>query len=51
MTYHATVQEEFDGGPLIIVLPPELLEELDLKVGDEIVWEIGDGSVSFRKVE
>lgn len=39
-----------DGDDLILPLNDELLSQLDLKVGDTVVWkDNGDGSFSFSK--
>lgn len=45
-----TIQLEEDGDNLILPLPPEVLEHLDLKEGDALEWiDNGDGSWSLAK--
>ena len=43
----AVIQQDSDG-ELFIVLPDDISAELDLKPGDDIVWEIDSPSGGFR---
>ena len=43
---------ETSSGDQIIIIPPELLEQLNWKVGDEIQWNLmADLSLTLIKVE
>ena len=38
-----------DGEDFIIEFPDEVLETLDLKPGDTVIWEVIDGDIRIRK--
>lgn len=42
--YKATIER--DGNDMILILPPDVLKQLGVEVGDEIMWTLGsDGTV------
>ena len=43
--YNSKVLEICDNGDAIVELPEELMEELGWKVGDELDYQMKDGSV------
>lgn len=43
----AVIQQD-DDGEFFIVLPDDIAAELDLKPGDEVVWEIDSPAEGFR---
>ena len=43
--FESKVLEICDNGDAIVELPDELMEELGLKVGDELDYQMKDGSV------
>ena len=43
----AVIQQDADG-EFFIVLPDDIAEELDLKPGDDIVWEIDSPAGGHR---
>lgn len=44
------LEEDEDTGDLILPLPPEVLDILGLKLGDEMIWhDRGDGSWALEK--
>ena len=43
--YNSKVLEICDNGDAIVELPDELMEELGWKVGDELDYQMKDGSV------
>lgn len=45
-----TVQLEEDGDDVVLPLPPEVIDHLDLQEGDVLYWkDNGDGSWSLTK--
>lgn len=49
-TYEVITQEDPETGDVILPLPPELLEQVGWKEGDEIEWVEGkDGSWILQK--
>lgn len=50
-SYIVEIQETNDGsGDFILPIPPEILKSLDLKEGDDINFEIKNGSIYMSKV-
>lgn len=48
-TYTARVAEE--NGELMLVFPPEMLEELGWQEGDNIVWDVRDDAIVVKKAD
>lgn len=46
-TYSGTVER--DGNDLMLVFPLEVMDAIDAKPGDEVVWRMKDGVVSISK--
>ena len=44
-----TVQEDPQTGDLFLELPEELLEEMDWKEGDTLIWEGNNNTYYVRK--
>jgi len=49
-TYESKVLEICDNGDAIVELPEELLKELDWKVGDELDYQMVNGSVHITNL-
>lgn len=47
MKYQTIIEK--DGDDAVITIPDEIITILDLKEGDEVVWEMLNGKISFRK--
>lgn len=44
-----TVKVDSGGDDFFIEFPDELLEEMNLKIGDTLIWESHDNYVTIRK--
>lgn len=43
-----SVIQQNDDGDFFITIPDEIIEELDLKPGDDLVWEVEHPTGGFR---
>lgn len=48
---HTAVIQQNEEGEHFIVLPDEIVQALDLKVGDTLEWEIHESYITVRKAE
>ena len=49
-TYEVEIQKDAETDDLFFEIPPELLENLNWKTGDDLKWEETDDGVFVRKV-
>lgn len=50
-TYEVELQKDTETDDLFFEIPPELLENLNWKTGDDLKWEETDEGVFVRKVK
>lgn len=51
LSYIATIEEDPETGECVLILPPEVVQALDIRDGDRLIWEIDDDTVSLRKAK
>lgn len=48
----AVLDRDPDTQELVLPIPPPILEKMDWRIGDRIVWQLNDdGSVLMRKID
>lgn len=49
MMYKSTVEYDSDIDEYFIILPQELMEEIGIEVGDELIWTIEEDKIYLSK--